>query len=578
VAALNRIRDPELGSPMAWMYGAVDTITATGDREVTIALKRPWTLFRYVPATAAAHIVPAALIAAGDDTLDLAPVGTGPYRFASWEPGKIGLNRHDGYWQDGVPFFAEVVFEAVDSDDDRIGRLDEISIGGLTPDFLTEAQFTSIPTTGDPDGGSDISVLETTGHFSLFVALRCDTAPFADAELRRAFARAIDTDAVVAATIGPTGVCGVNSTVPPNVLAPCSNAGRLKPVSHDPKKAREVVKRVAPGGFSTTLTVLDEEPWREIGKAIAAQIEQTLGDQDQGVRVTVQRLQYHDYQLRVRLSDYDGMLLATWAPDFPDASANLRPLFHSGGQPVAPNLFRYSNPEVDRLLDLAHQGDDVQDRCSQLIKAQRLIAADQPYVLIDHLKWFLPLVGNLSGYTFGPLWFWDAFLRTLTRSTGGEPRVSSPTPEDCDKYLSELILWNGSLAKRTVELSAIVVHPSGKTGVMKGTFAESAATVDGRIGIETTASWYDDPATRTEWTNPDTKVHVAISTPTDDKQGRVEVALEDVGAPTLSLRLIRCDAGPLAAAGFVPGSGETEEAIYLLSFLKDGPPPIPIIH
>src|SRR3712207_3271374 len=62
LASIDRVRDPEIGSPMAWMYDAVETVTATDERTVMITLASPSALFQYVPAVTAGHVVSRAAI------------------------------------------------------------------------------------------------------------------------------------------------------------------------------------------------------------------------------------------------------------------------------------------------------------------------------------------------------------------------------------------------------------------------------------------------------------------------------------------------------------------------------------
>jgi ABC-type transport system substrate-binding protein len=87
--------------------------------------------------------------------------------------------------------------------------------------------------------------------------------------------------------------------------------------------------------------------------------------------------------------EYDGMGFWEWGSDFPDANGMLLPAFHSRNLPPQSNQSFYKNPEVDALLDGADQESDPEVRSQMLIDAQKLIAADQPVIWLDHFKWFL---------------------------------------------------------------------------------------------------------------------------------------------------------------------------------------------
>lgn len=102
-----------------------------------------------------------------------------------------------------------------------------------------------------------------------------------------------------------------------------------------------------------------------------------------------------------------------WGSDFPDASGMLLPLFHSRNFPPQNNHAYYQNARVDELLDTQEGEQDPERRQQMLVEIQQLIAADQPAIFFEHFKWFMPMTNTLEGYEVQPLWYWDAFARTL---------------------------------------------------------------------------------------------------------------------------------------------------------------------
>jgi ABC-type transport system substrate-binding protein len=81
LASIDRVRNPAIASPMAWMYDGVDSITQTGDNQITIKLKSPSGYFQYVAAVTAMHVMPKSLIDSTPDQPTQSPIGTGPYKF-----------------------------------------------------------------------------------------------------------------------------------------------------------------------------------------------------------------------------------------------------------------------------------------------------------------------------------------------------------------------------------------------------------------------------------------------------------------------------------------------------------------
>ncbi len=133
IASIERVRDPEVAGPMAWMYDPVDTIERTDDVTLTIKLKSPSSLYRYVAATTAGHVVPKAAIEQYGLDFLRNPVGTGPYKFVSWQAGsEIVLEKNPNYWQAGMPYYDRLVFKIVPDGTTRVTGLKNGEINAMT--------------------------------------------------------------------------------------------------------------------------------------------------------------------------------------------------------------------------------------------------------------------------------------------------------------------------------------------------------------------------------------------------------------------------------------------------------------
>lgn len=401
VASIARVRDPEVAGPLSWMYDTAEAqVEATDDRTVTITLATPSALFRYVVATTAGHVVPKAAI--DEFGLDLLrnPVGTGPFTFVSWDAGsQIELARNENYWQEGKPAFERMVFQIVEEGTTRITALknDELQmITAVPPDQIEIVQ-----------GFENVQFQEVVGYTINGIVLRNDQPPFDDVNIRRAVSHAIDLQAIMENLVGVTGVQSRNTTVPPDM--PGSAAAELEPVPYDLELAKSLMAESSlPDGFATTLSVIaPNDIW--VPQAVA--IQEALAELN--IEVEVVQMPYADMITLQQAGDYEGMLSFQWGSDFPDAAGNLVPLFLSTNIPPQNNHAYYNNPEVDRLLNESEAELDEEARQQMLIDAQKLISADQPWIFLEHFKWFMPMSADLSGYTLSPLWYWDAFGRDL---------------------------------------------------------------------------------------------------------------------------------------------------------------------
>jgi peptide/nickel transport system substrate-binding protein len=96
-------------------------------RRVRIRLRQPWPdfmTFYATPATGAAWIVPRRYVErVGEDGFKKLPIGAGPYRFVSFNPGvELVLEAYDGYWRK-TPGVRRLVFRSVPDDTTRLAML-----------------------------------------------------------------------------------------------------------------------------------------------------------------------------------------------------------------------------------------------------------------------------------------------------------------------------------------------------------------------------------------------------------------------------------------------------------------------
>jgi peptide/nickel transport system substrate-binding protein len=403
IASIERVRNPAIASPMAWMFDPTESIEATGDMQVTITLAEPSGTFQYVLSTTAGHVMPKSLIDSTLDTPTQSPIGTGPYKFDSWEAGsEITLQKHDEYWQEGKPYFQTAVFKIITDPTTRSAGLStgELQmVRDIPPDQLEVVT-----------GIENIELLEVVGYGCEMVVMRNDQEPFTDLKVREAVSKAIDVPSILTNLYKNAAVQSNSTTVPPTM--PGSAADQLSPVAFDVEAARAALAESSvPDGFDTKLLV-DSENTLRVAEAQA--IQQML--LEIGINVEIEQVPQADRITAFQTGEYEGMAFHEWGADFPDANGMLLPLFLSTSVPPQNNQSYYSNPEVDTLLNGAEAEADAETRTQMLIDAQKLIAADMPIIWLDHNKWFMAKDTSLTGYTIHPLFYWDAFLRDLQKA------------------------------------------------------------------------------------------------------------------------------------------------------------------
>src|SRR6266545_1841765 len=115
------------GSGATTLKARVAAVEIVDPYHVRFRMKQPWPdfmTFYGTPATGAAWIVPKKYTErVGEDGFKKAPVGAGPYRFVSFNPGvELVVEAYDGYWRK-MPAVKRLVFKSVPDESTRLAML-----------------------------------------------------------------------------------------------------------------------------------------------------------------------------------------------------------------------------------------------------------------------------------------------------------------------------------------------------------------------------------------------------------------------------------------------------------------------
>ncbi|MER6528147.1 ABC transporter substrate-binding protein [Streptomyces sp. NPDC001508] len=173
----------------------LDASRATGERGIEFVLKRPTAEFPNVLAAFGAYIVPE-----DASDFDKKPIGSGPFRFVSFAPGRSAVfRRYDDYWE-GAPHLDELEFVVANEESARVNAL----LGGQV-EYAHELN----PTTARAyEGKGQIEIVRLRGSAMQAFCMKTDRAPFDDRRVREAFFLIADRKELVDGALSGAGLIG----------------------------------------------------------------------------------------------------------------------------------------------------------------------------------------------------------------------------------------------------------------------------------------------------------------------------------------------------------------------------------
>jgi peptide/nickel transport system substrate-binding protein len=222
----------------------VAAIEMVDAHSVRFRLKKPWAdfmTFYATPATGAAWILPKKYVERmGDDGFKKAPVGAGPYRFVSFNPGiELVLEAYEAYWRK-TPSVKRLVFKSVPDESTRLAMLKRgeadivYSIRGALAEELRRTP--------------GLTLKPTLGTFTEWIAMPDQwdpKSPWADRRVRLAANLAIDRK-----TINEAEYLGFGKISPSIIPQDFDFAWIAPPYPYDPARARQLLAEAGyPRGF-----------------------------------------------------------------------------------------------------------------------------------------------------------------------------------------------------------------------------------------------------------------------------------------------------------------------------------------
>ncbi len=376
-ATVRRILSKEIASPLASRLASVESATAIDPQTLELKLKEPAAPLLSALAYPIA-IVPSEM-ETNKDALQKAPIGTGPFKFQEWQPnGYILLAKHDGYWQQGAPKLASVKFNIVpESATRQVGLVN--GQYGLLPNIDAA---TALQLKGKPN----VQLSETLELAYTLVGMNVSKPPFDNPKVREALNYAVNRQEIVDAAQYGAGVPG--GPLSPALKTWAVDVKEFPCYKTDPAKAQALLKEAGVATpVAVTMSVLPRQDIRDIAQVVQEQLNKA------GFKVELKNQELGQFIQDWRNSNFD--LFASTNAGSPDPDEYFYRTFRTGG---STNVFKFTDPEIDRLLDAARATMDQAARKKAYDEVQKKLACTGPIAHLTYGTLFSAARSNLQGY------------------------------------------------------------------------------------------------------------------------------------------------------------------------------------
>jgi peptide/nickel transport system substrate-binding protein/oligopeptide transport system substrate-binding protein len=330
------------GDFLAGKSTAISGLAAPDPRTVVITLERPFVPFLAALASVAGSITPRDIYSDPNRGYLNHPVGCGPFKFESWDHGvDVKLAAFPGYWKGrpGIPGIDVRIIPHIST------ALEEFKTDGL--DFDNES----------PTGQRSLVRQDFKDEYlvwprvaTAFIAFNHAQAPFkGNPTLRRALNFAVDRERI-AHVLQEDKDVATSRLLPPGLLGHNPAPG---PYRYNPGEAKRLLAEAGyPDGKGLpelTFITSDNEAIKRFVESIQADFLEI------GVNVRIKSMDFGSYGHALTGTKENGadgsLFMLLWYPDLPDPDGFLGPILRSTNFGDLGNYSRYSNAEVDRLLD-----------------------------------------------------------------------------------------------------------------------------------------------------------------------------------------------------------------------------------
>jgi len=316
------------------------------------------------------------------------PVGTGPYKFAAFQPGQLTrlvLNT-DYYNKDKMGKINTVEFVLMPDDSAKIMALRSGSVD------LFEASGETISQLND----NDFTKFHSYSNLAQILALNNEAAPFDDPKVRAAINYALNRQEIVDIATGGSG-CPIYTSFTPSMAA-WYNASTEKTYAFNQGKAKELLKEAGfENGFEMEITVPSNYKIHvDSAQVIVSQLEKV------GIKAVIKQIEMAQWTSEVYTdANYHATIIGLGGKIEPhDIIVRFESSYYR-------NFYNFTNAEYDKIVAEGLLESNIAKRKALYNKAQQIITDESAAIFIQDPGRDIACLKEVKGYISYPIIYWD---------------------------------------------------------------------------------------------------------------------------------------------------------------------------
>ncbi len=313
------------------------------------------------------------------------PIGTGPFKFESYEPGQaITLVRNDDYFK-GAPYLDKLIFTIIPDANTAF----QAYMNGEVDDLMLNIPTSEI---AGLKANPEYTVYEKASNNRTYLTFNFTEGPFSDLRVRQAVNLGINRAEVLEKAA--KGIGAIPEYYMSPVFSWCMN-DEAKIPQRNVEEARRLIEEAGYTAdangmyFTATLDLFDSGDFMDTATVLQQNFKEI------GIDLQLNITEIGSWQQKVQVEgDFEVAMLS--GSQGPDASAIAMRIQSDG----ALNLACYSNPELDALLDQGASTSDQQARAEIYRQVQAILAQDLPIVPVKEATFTVAVRNTIHGHPY----------------------------------------------------------------------------------------------------------------------------------------------------------------------------------